>query len=80
MEWDEQEQAWMLALKAYRDTRCPGCNGNLTVTTAQENEDRYRHELPLECYRCQGFARSHKAQESHPYPLSLIHLVPQRPS
>lgn len=70
----------MLALQIYEENRCPGCGGDLNVTTAAEHEDAYRHQLPLECYRCQAFARSHKAQESHPYPHSLIHLVPQRPS
>lgn len=69
----------MLALHMYRASRCPGCGGELNVTTASENEDRYRHELPLQCFRCVAFAQSHKAQEDQLYPLSLIHLVPQRP-
>lgn len=70
----------MLALKVYRDSRCPGCGGDLAITTASENEERFRHQLPLECYRCIAFARSHKQQEGHLYPLSLIHLVPPRPT
>jgi len=69
----------MLALRLYRANLCPGCGGNLNVTTAPENEERYRHELPLQCFRCVGFAQSHKAAEDQPYPLSLIHLVQQRP-
>jgi hypothetical protein len=79
VEWDEQEQGWMLALQSYEDSRCPGCGGDINVTTASENEGRYRHQLPLQCFRCVAFAQSHKAQEEQPYPLSLIHLVQQRP-
>lgn len=70
----------MLALRLYRSTRCPGCGGNLAVTTAPENEDRYRPEPPLQCFRCVGFAHSHKAHEDNPHPDSLIHLVPPRPA
>lgn len=70
----------MLALQLYEECLCPGCSGNLNETTKTENDDAYRHQPPLECFRCQGFSRSHKAFEDHPYPLSLIHLVPQRPA
>lgn len=70
----------MLALKVWQANRCPGCGGDINVTTVSEHEDQYRHQSPLECFRCQGFARSHKAHEDHSYPQSLIHLVPQRPA
>ncbi len=69
----------MLALQAGEDNRCPGCGGDLNVTTAAEHDDRYRHQPPLQCFRCVAFAQSHKAHEGQPYPLSLIHLVPHRP-
>lgn len=69
----------MLAYKRYRDDRCPGCGGDINVTTASENEDRYRHQPPLQCFRCVAFARSHEAFREEPHPLTLIHLVPQRP-
>lgn len=69
----------MLALRAYRASRCPGCGGDLAVTTAAENEDRFRAELPVQCYRCLEFGRSHEAYREEPHPLSLLHLVPQRP-
>ena len=78
-EWDETEQSWMVALALWRQHQCPGCGGDLTVTTKPENEERYRHELPLQCFRCVAFAQSHKAYDDQQYPISLIHLVPQRP-
>jgi hypothetical protein len=78
-EWDEVEQGWMLALSLYRDRRCPGCGGDIDVTTNPENEEQYRHELPLQCFRCVAFAQAHKAYDDQLYPMSLIHLVRQRP-
>jgi hypothetical protein len=80
VEWDEQEQGWMLALAVHKANRCPGCGGDLTVTTKPEHDDAYRPDLPLQCHRCAGFARSHEAYKDHPHPQTLIHMVAQRPS
>ena len=79
VEWDEEQQAWMLALQLYEETRCPGCGGNITVTTASENEGKYRHDLPLQCFRCVAFGIGHDAYADQPRPESFIHLVPGRP-
>lgn len=81
-EWDDQQRGWMLALRMYRASLCPGCSGDLAVTTASENEGGYQPEPPLECYRCVAFARSHAAvAKDYPqHPQAFIHLVPQRPS
>lgn len=70
----------MLALKVYRDNRCPGCGGDLNVTTASEHEDEYRHQPPLQCFRCVAFAQAHQEYAEQPHSQTLIHLVPQRPS
>lgn len=70
----------MLALRLYRQGCCPSCGGNLTLTTAAENEDRFKPQAPLQCHRCVGFSRSHKAHEGDPHPLSLLHLVPRTPA
>lgn len=69
----------MLALRLHRLNCCPGCGGDLAVTTDPENEDRFKPQPPLQCFRCVGFSRSHKAHEDEPHPLSLIHLVPRKP-
>lgn len=68
----------MLALQIYRETKCPGCGGDLDETTKAEHEDRYRHELPLQCYRCVAFSRSHEEYAEQPHPASFIHLVPPK--
>lgn len=75
VEWDEQSHAEMLALHAYRRTRCPGCGGNLEETTAAENEDRYKHEPSLQCHRCEEFARTADEYRDHPHPHTFLHLV-----
>lgn len=69
----------MLALAHYRDSRCPNCNGDLAVTTAPENEDRFKAQLPVTCFRCEAFSRSHKAYQDEPHPTALLHLVAQEP-
>lgn len=69
----------MLALKTYRDLRCPNCGGDLAETTKAENEDRYEHELPYTCHRCVAFARSYEAYASEQRPQTLIHLVSPHP-
>lgn len=70
----------MLALKLYQGSLCPGCSGDTAVTTAAENEDRFKPELPLQCFRCLGFARSHEAYKDEPHPHTLVHLVSRRPT
>jgi hypothetical protein len=78
VEWDETEQAWMLALEQYRKGRCPHCTGDLEVTTDPKNEGRFKHEPAIECFRCKGFVGSHddyKDQDSR----ALLHLVPLSP-
>jgi hypothetical protein len=79
VEWDEQQQTYMLALAAYRQRRCPGCAGDLEETTAPANEDRYKYDLPLQCFRCVAFARATKAYQDEPHPQTLLHLVKLRP-
>ena len=69
----------MLALSLHRATRCRGCGGDVRVTTASENEGRFKALLPLECYRCIAGDKSHEAYKDHPYPYALIHQVPPRP-
>lgn len=78
-EWDELEAAWMVALRLYRAGRCRGCGGDLTITTAAENEEQFKPELPLQCFRCVAFAHSHEAYRESPHPHTLIHLVPTTP-
>lgn len=70
----------MLALAQYRAERCPHCGGDLAVTTAPENEDRFRSDEQLRCFRCVAFARAHDEWRKEKHPETLLHLVPRRPN
>lgn len=69
----------MLALGLHRKTRCRSCGGDVRVTTAAENEGKYRPDLPLECYRCIALDLSQDRYKDHPHRYALIHQVPPRP-
>jgi hypothetical protein len=68
----------MLALAAYRDTRCDRCGGGLDEGTDPKNEDSYYHLEPLQCFRCLEFARAEKQYEDQPFPHTLMHRVELR--
>jgi hypothetical protein len=74
-EWDEVEQGWMLALYAHRANRCRGCGGDLRVTTAPENEEAFKRELPAQCHRCVALDLSHEAYRDQPHPHSYLHRI-----
>lgn len=49
-EWDETEQAWMLALQDYRDSLCPLCGWPTTICQEPLNAHNFRAKLPTRCY------------------------------
>lgn len=77
----------MLALAAWRDTRCGQCGGDLVETTADENDGSPGHGAyiplhPVRCYRCTALAESedgYKDPEKTRHPHALIHQVALRP-
>lgn len=58
-EWDEEQQALMLALAVYRASRCEGCGGDLAETTSHE---QWNVPPPMRCHRCTAIAI---AQDAH---------------
>ena len=56
MEWDEEQQATMLALAMVRQATCDGCGGHLPDTTAPEAEGAYVADAPLRCHCCTAIA------------------------
>lgn len=62
VEWDETEQAMMLALGEYRASTCGGCGGYLPETTAGEHYKVVGP--PLKCFSCVEIARASKAYGS----------------
>lgn len=62
VEWDEQEQAWMLALGESEALTCTGCGGWLPETTAIEQDGQYRPPKPIRCHCCDALAIGQKAR------------------
>lgn len=68
-EWDEVDQALVLAHLTNEDLRCPGCGGYLDQTMSIDFG--WRVEEPV-CHRC---AAHQKHRDSHPKPKPGTHLV-----
>ena len=61
-EWDEIDQALVLAHLANEDLRCPGCGGYLDQTMS--TDFGWRVDEPV-CHRCSAHQRH---REAHPKP------------
>jgi len=59
-EWDDDEQALMLALAEYEALTCGGCGGWLPETTALENSDNYAPPKPVRCHGCEAMSIAHE--------------------
>lgn len=67
VEWDQDEQALMLALEEYRLLYCDGCGGSLEETMNPENEFAYTAKGPWLCWGCQAVGRARdRFVETHP--------------
>lgn len=71
-EWDEQQQAWMLALAECEAMSCHGCGGWLPETTAIENDERYAAPEGIRCHSCTAQSR---AQQDHAKNAQYPHAV-----
>lgn len=70
----------MLALAQYRASRCPRCSGDIAVTADPKNEGRFRHEPPVQCFRCLAFARAEDAAAGEKHAHTLLQIVPRKPN
>lgn len=72
-EWDEQEQAVMLGLAAYKASLCPLCGMPVEVCTAIENDGRFVVDGALRCHKSTALAvASSKLAADHPYKEALM--------
>jgi hypothetical protein len=78
VEWDEEQQAIMLALGRYRDLLCKGCGGWLPETTEIEADGAYRVEPPIRCHRCAAFSIATTKARDMDKPESLLLQVDRR--
>ena len=60
MEFDDDEQAGVLAYEELLDNQCPGCGGQLDETT-DPDVDWHAHE-PTRCFKCDA-----RLQGQEPY-------------
>lgn len=77
VEWDEQQQGWMLALAAWDADTCHGCGGQLSETAAMdewgESARIYEIQPPHRCYRCTEVARGRERVPEHvEHPQALL--------
>lgn len=77
-EWDEQEQAWMLALAEYRATRCPDCGRDVRECTDPASEGKYRVPPPDRCHATTALVIAQKVNAESPQPEALLWRVERR--
>lgn len=77
VEWDDEQQAWMLALHLYEAQRGP-CGHYLPHTTAPEAEDRYVSPEPRRCHACTAVATRRAAYDDTPHPNALLFHAERR--
>jgi hypothetical protein len=65
VEWDDTEQAWMVALATYRRTEiCPLCGWPREVCQAAETEWALDVPLPTRCHVTTAIHRAQEARSS----------------
>lgn len=70
-EWDEQEQGWILALAAYRSTRCPNCGRDIDECTAAGAEGQFTAEH-RRCHATTSLLIAQEAYRENPQPSALM--------
>jgi len=50
-EWDDQQQAIMIALAVWEASRCPACGGDPEECQGAANEFAWRVDGPVRCHR-----------------------------
>jgi hypothetical protein len=56
VEFDDDEQAEVIAYEEMLDNQCPGCGGQLDETTDPDMEGEYVGSPPTRCFRCDAIA------------------------
>jgi hypothetical protein len=70
VEWDEDEQAQVLALLDYESQLCSGCGGFLPDTT--DADGRWTAGLPHRCLRCDAVQTKQHDYEKTTNPSALV--------
>jgi len=76
-EWDEQDQAWALALDLYESQLGP-CGHYLPHTAAADAEERYQSPEPGRCHACTATAIRAESYKDSPQPHALLFHAERR--
>jgi hypothetical protein len=77
-EWDEEQEAWFVALAGYRASRCPcGCGHDRRESMAIENDGRYK-ATAAQCHARAAMSIAAKQYEKEPFADSLLYAVELR--
>jgi hypothetical protein len=77
-EWDEQQQAWMLALDLWRAQRCPHCGRNLDECTSAQAEDAWVAPPPTRCHAATAVSIRQDQYRDTPQAETLLWSVHRR--
>ena len=78
LEWDDEDRAYALALTEYEDDACPGCGGQLAVTTDPAAEARFLPGPPIRCHRCTAMSQAAAVHNTTYHPHAVLHTVRDR--
>lgn len=76
-EWDDEQQAWMIAL-ATRRADLHVCGQPLSESADPANEGRYEAELPVRCHACTAMEIKQQDYQQTPQPSALLWRVRRR--
>ena len=76
--WDDDDRELALALHDYEADQCPGCGGQLSITTAPEAEERFAPGPSYRCHRCTAMAQAAELRKDAPSPTALLHTARDR--
>jgi hypothetical protein len=72
-EWDDREQALVLAMAAYKAGLCDLCGSPIEECTDPMNEGKYKPEGPIRCHKTTAIAvAGKKIDPKVPHPEALM--------
>ncbi|MFG3710126.1 hypothetical protein [Micromonospora sp. NPDC047730] len=77
-EWSEEDVAWLLALAAYRDARCPACGGDVEECTSPASDGAFEVPAPTRCHAKTALEIAQKTYAETPQAGALLWRVKHR--
>ena len=76
--WGSDDRELALALHDYEAEQCPGCGGQLGVTTDPEAEERFVPGPSIRCHRCTAISQSRETHKTTYHPHAVLHTARDR--